>query len=124
MNQLEELFQEEIYKVSEKTLVMIPVPWNELSSEECELLTKILSAVKLNPSSVQILFNHTLDLSTIQANRPGRILLFGVSPIPSIEKYKPADINGIPVVVADLLNSLDESKKKSLWTALKAMFAA
>jgi len=122
MNQLEELFQEEIYTVSEKTLVIIPVAWNELTPDDCQLLAKILSAVKLNLSMVQILNNTTLDNSIIQTNKPGRILLFGVTVNAPIPKYQQANFDGIPVIVADSLSSLDEAKKKNLWVALKAMF--
>jgi hypothetical protein len=123
MNQLEELFQEEIYKVSQKTLVMIPVSWSELNPDDHKLLAKILSAVKLNLSSVQILVASTLNESIVQANKPDRILLFGVAVDASIPKYQPSDFHGTQLIVADSLNSLDEPKKKVLWTALKTMFA-
>jgi hypothetical protein len=123
MNQLEELFQEEIYKVSQKTLVMIPTSWTELNPNDHKLLVKILSAVKLNLSSVQILVASTLNESIFQANKPDRILLFGVAVDTSIPKYQPSDFHGIQLIVADSLNSLDEPKKKVLWAALKTMFA-
>ena len=126
MNQLEdikELFNEEIYKVSQKTLVIIPVPWIELTSEDTQLLDKILSAVKLSISSVQILHAPALSESIIMVDKPGRILLFGVPVNSTVEKYKATNFNGIPLIAADSLDSLDDPKKKELWVALRAMFA-
>lgn len=123
LTDIKELFNEEIYKISQKTLVIIPTPWDELAPEIAELLNRILSAVKLDLSAVQILQASAFDDSLIIANKPNRILLFGVSVHLTIEKYQVANFNGIPIIAADSLDALSEDKKKSLWAALRAMFA-
>jgi hypothetical protein len=119
---LEDLFQEEIYNIHSKTFIVIPTTWSELSEDDIQLLSKILTAVKLNLSSVRIVTLSKLENSSQLPETPSSIILFGVPTHPSIKLYQPSKLMGIPIIVADRLPSLDEPKKKNLWVALKAMY--
>jgi hypothetical protein len=119
---LEDLFQEEIYNIHSKTFIVIPTTWSELSEDDIQLLSKILTAVKLNLSSVRIVTLSNLENSSQLPETPSSIILFGVPTRPSVKLYQPSKLMGIPILAADRLPSLDDPKKKNLWVALKAMY--
>ena len=52
---LENLYSEELYSLPPKVLIVISKPWSEIQEDEKTLLGKILGAVKLSLSSVQII---------------------------------------------------------------------
>ncbi|HEX5169322.1 MAG TPA: hypothetical protein VFW11_09110 [Cyclobacteriaceae bacterium] len=118
-----DLFQEEIYSLPQKPLVVIPVHWNDLNEESVRLLGKILAAVKLSASAVRVETLEKLEPISVEIDSPSHILLFGVPSIPEIDLYQPTSFQGIPVVAADALDALDDAKKKNLWAALKTMFS-
>lgn len=120
---LQELYQEEIYKLPGKTLVILPDSWDTLDDANVQLLSKILASVKLSLSHVQIIVTLKIEDVPFHTYKPSRILLFGVSSDSSIAKYQLTRFNEIPVISADALDTLDDAKKKNLWLALKTMFA-
>jgi hypothetical protein len=119
---VESLYQEDLYQIPGKFLIIIPKEWNLIAESEVTQLTKILAALKLNLSSVQVI---TKDLATIEALSsfsPARIVSFGVPFEPAIKPYENTEHNGIKIICADTLDALDDIKKRNLWLALKAMF--
>ena len=118
----EYLYQEELYVVRSRTLVLINKEWNEFTEEQRILLSKILASVKLSLSSVQVLKRGDLSVSDLMSLNPQRVISFGVqiSPIQKLYEFVPLD--GIPIIVSDALDQLDDLKKKNLWVALRQMF--
>jgi hypothetical protein len=122
-NVFENLYQEELYLLPERTLVLLDRPWHELTDEQTVLLTKILGSVKLTPALVQIFTTGNTSIEQLAAFNPARIVSFGptISGISGL--YQFAHVNGVPVICADALDRLDDARKKSLWAALRQMFA-
>jgi hypothetical protein len=117
------IYSEELYQLPSRVIVLIPVPWNEMSEAEKSLLTKILSAAKLSVQGVQILQDKNVTIESLKIYNPAAVISFGVSIIPSVKSYSAETINGINVIQSDALGSLSDSSKKDLWNALKSWLA-
>ena len=123
MNQatLTHLFQEELYKIPPRVLVILAREWETYSQDDKTLLTKILASVRLSPNAVQLAVQNTLSLPAIALYNPAKVLVFGSSGA-DIKPYEASQIHGFWLIKADDLNQLDDTKKKNLWLALKTMF--
>ncbi|HEX6889658.1 MAG TPA: hypothetical protein VF141_03160 [Chryseolinea sp.] len=124
-NAVEHLYQEELYSLGPKVLVIIPIPWDTLSESDQLLLSKILGSVKRTLASVQVLTLKEVDIDVLLFYRPSRIIAFGTSIKVQgeiIQPYKSFRHDQILVIQADRLDQLDDAKKKNLWNALKDMF--
>jgi hypothetical protein len=119
---LQNLFQEEIYKIDPKLLVVIDKEWSEISTDECVLLEKILKALKLTLASVQILTRPEFLPNDFRAFAPANVIAFGSKLKNSEKMYEGIQIDGTTVVVADALDHLDEAKKRNLWLTLRQVF--
>ena len=118
----ENLFQEDLYQIPGRTVVVSSKNWIEVTEEERTVLSKMLTAVKLNLASVQILHLQEFSLQDLQAFSPAKVLVFGATIKEVSQLYTNTPVNGTPVIVADSIDKLDDAKKKSLWLALKQMF--
>ena len=118
------IYNEELYQLPSRGIVLIPVPWTEIPEVEKALLAKILSAARLSLQGVQILHDKNVDIERLKIFNPAVIISFGVSTAPSTELYQPENIGGITIIRSDKLNALDDSKKKQLWGALKTLISA
>jgi hypothetical protein len=121
-NLLINLYQEELYKVKPKVLVIIARPWNELTEDEVKLLQKILTAVKLSLPAVQVVTMQEFSLDNFRNNQPSHIIAFGASFRDFDKMYENISVNGISIVVAHELRLLDDTRKKNLWVTLKQIF--
>ena len=123
-NPIEQLYQEELYNVGPKVLVIIPTPWDKVSEEDQQLLSKILVFIKHSLSSVQILTLQDVDISNL-IYRPIRIIAFG-SRISffgeNLQSYKLFTADQVSILQVDSLGELDSAKKKILQNTLKDMF--
>lgn len=119
---LQNLYQEEIYKIDPKVLIVIDKKWSEVSIDEIVLLEKILKALKLTLASVQILTRSEFFPEDFQAFAPEYIIGFGSKLKNSEKMYEAIQIDGATIVVADTLDLLDEVKKRNLWIALRQVF--
>ena len=118
------IYNEELYQLPSRVIVLIPVAWTEISDEEKTLLGKILSAARLSLQGVQILHDKNVMIESLNVFNPGVIISFGVNVTPAVELYQPLNIGGIIIIRSDQLNALDDTKKKSLWGALKTLQSA
>jgi hypothetical protein len=121
-NLLINLYQEELYKIKPKVLVIISKPWNELIEDEIKLLQKILTAVKLSLPAVQIVAMQEFSLDSFRNDQPSHIIAFGASFQDFDKMYENISVDGISIVVAHELQLLDDARKKNLWTTLKHIF--
>ena len=124
-NPIEHLYQEELYKLGPKVLVIIPGPWEALSEADQLLLSKILGSVKQTLASVQVLTLSEVETEDLLFYHPSRIIAFGSSikiSGKSIQPYKSFIHDKVIVLQADSLDQLDDVQKKNLWIGLKEMF--
>lgn len=119
---LEFTFNEELYKVKTPVTVVLSTPWSDLKSEEVELLSKILAAVRQSLASVRIVCVNKLDLSQ-WTEKPTYLLGFGIT-IPGVATYEAITTPETQMVLADALSVLqkEDALKKKLWTTLKQLF--
>jgi hypothetical protein len=115
------LFQEEIYNVPKKVLVVLAKAWDDYAPEDRALFTKILSSVKLSPDKVQIIVQNSLLLTSVSFYNPTKVLVFGTT-TEGVKPYEAALVQDFWLIKADDLNQLDDAKKKNLWLALKTIF--
>lgn len=115
-------YSEEIYRIDSPVLVIFDTRWAEVSPEARELLSKILSAVRLSLDSVRIVYQESLDLSAFP-DTPPRVIAFVKAPkgVAINEKISTAKTD---MVVAEPLASLlaDEAAKRKFWAALQTLF--
>jgi len=117
------------YQPKQKAIILL----NSLNPADSELLGKILGAVKLDLSSVDIIElakNKSIDLSQIfTQNSVDQLITFGVN-LSEINidifltPYQIFEKQGIKFIYSDSLSDIqhDIPKKKALWGSLKAMF--
>jgi DNA polymerase III psi subunit len=116
------IFTEELYQLNNPVLVIIPTRWNELKSDHIVLLSKILGSVKLSLEGVTILTMPEIDFTIISTYNPKWILSFGSKVPENIKPYSPESLIGYRIIQSDSFAALDDTKKKSLWGALKQEF--
>ena len=121
-NPLENLYSEELYNITPKVLIVISKPWSEIQEEEKTLLGKILSAVKLSLSSVQIINRAEFGFDDFNSYRPVCIIAFGATLKNSTRMYEKIVAERTAIVVADALHQLDDLRKRNLWLTLKEVF--
>jgi hypothetical protein len=116
------IYSEELYKLPSTVIVLLPVPWETLSDDQITLLRKILGSVRLTIEGVQILCRKQADLNDLSAFNPLAVISFGVALNPKSELYQSTQVGDVQVIQSDELAALDDTKKKSLWNALKQVF--
>jgi hypothetical protein len=119
---LENLYSDELYHLPPKVLIVISKPWSEIQEDEKTLLGKILSAVKLSLSSVQIINRVEFGVDDFHAYGSACIIAFGSTLKNSIKMYEKIMADRTAIVVADELGQLDDIRKRNLWLTLKEVF--
>lgn len=119
---VEKLYQEELYRIKPKTLVIITKPWSDLSEDEHGLLEKILKSLQLSLASVQVMIRSQFSSDEFEAFDPPFIIAFGAILRNSDKMYEEIRVNETKIVVAHELDQLDESRKRNLWITLKQVF--
>lgn len=124
MNKVEadQIFTEELYRLPGKVLILLPSPWQSLQPDEEVLLRKIVTSIKLSLDGVQVLHRTETDIDSLKVYNPSHIISFGTKLTPNAKLFVAETIEGIQIVQSEALSKLDDSKKKSLWNALKQAF--
>jgi DNA polymerase III psi subunit len=122
-NAYEFLYQEDLYKATDATLILIDQPWATISEADKVLLSKILGSVKISLEEVSILHADKISLQEVAQYNPIRIIAFGTSIAESEGTYKNQKQGNTAFITSEALSALDDVKKKNLWGALKQMFA-
>ncbi len=118
----ESLYQEELYSLKPHVIVVLPEPWESVGETSRVLLGKILGSVKLSVAAVQIVTKKSFEMNDLEALNPAQVIAFGSGLKGNLALYELHSVRGIPVIVADDLQQLDDARKKSLWGALRQMF--
>lgn len=118
----ENLYQEELYALGPKVLIVLSTDWAGLLESDQLLLGKIMGSVKRSLASVQIISRKEFDVNDILTYNPSHIIAFGSKVKGLSRSYELLSLQETPIILADDLQKLDDAKKKSLWGALKQMF--
>lgn len=116
------IYSEELYKLPPRTIVLLPVPWETLSEDQVTLLGKILGSVKLSLAGVQMLCREQADVHELEVFNPSVVISFGTRLLPESETYTATETDGIRIIQSDALDSLDDTRKKSLWNVLRQAY--
>jgi hypothetical protein len=63
-----------------------------------------------------------VSIESLATYKPHIIISFGSQLSPTIEPFQCEQVGGVQVIQSDALETLDDTKKKSLWLALKKGF--
>ncbi|HYF69717.1 MAG TPA: hypothetical protein VD884_16345 [Ohtaekwangia sp.] len=117
----ENLYQEELYLIPSRVIVVLGKDWETIGEEERTTLIKMMGALKLSLAAVQIITRHDFELDDLHAFSPRQIIALG-SRMKTGALYEHLHEDGVSIVMGDHLDELDDQKKKRLWIALKQMF--
>ena len=119
---LESLYNEDLYQTSSQLIFVIPQSWEELAETDRATLSKMVGALKLTMGAVQIITRKTFSVEALKAFEPKKIVALGSTFETASKSYENFTHEGVSIIIADALPSLDDTKKKNLWLALKQMF--
>jgi hypothetical protein len=117
-----QIFNNELYQLPERVIVLIPVPWENMSADQITQLGKILSYVKLSLEGVQVLTYAEVTVSDLDVFKPSIVLSFGAKLTPPLSPYEAHTVNGTQIIYSAALGSLGDSEKRNLMSALKGAF--
>ena len=118
---LEELYQEELYRFSCDTLVVIPKAWKDIEPEDKVVLEKMLRAVKVGLAGAHIIHEPHLTTARLAQLDPRRALVLVATFDEPIADGEVAILGNTSLVRAAPLDKLDDGAKQVLWSALKTM---
>lgn len=116
------VFQEEVYSIKPKLVIVIENSWQTLSEQEREQLKKIIGALKISFESIQIAIQSDFKISSFE-HRTDKLIYFGSNP-GDFANYQQHTFSGISFICSEGLSQLliNESTRKQLWIGLKNMF--
>jgi hypothetical protein len=119
----ETTYQEEIFQIKPKPVVVINVGWEKLGEKERELLTKIISALKISLDSITIASHPKLEITSF-AGKTNKLIYFGDLPS-GISRYELLESGDLSFICSESLTQLldNEASRKQLWVALKKLFS-
>jgi len=117
------IFQEELYDVAVKPIVVLPTPWQAISESEKVFLEKILTSVRLSLNHVKVISTSKPDVIQWK-ERPAFVISFGID-MPGLSQNEVIEIQNIKMILTPSLADLqkaDKEVKTKLLNALKHMF--
>lgn len=116
------VFQEEIYQIKSKPLVVIEQPWEKLGASEKELLSKIIGALKIPLDAINIVVRPALQPEEFNA-QDVKMIYFGKN-LGDYKTYEPHQVSGASFICSESLSQLltNDAGKKQLWLAMKKLF--
>lgn len=120
----ESVFQEEVYFIKPKLVIVIENPWQSLNEPEIELLKKIIGALKISLESIQLVSQSHLKISSFE-KRTNKLIYFGAN-AGDFANYQTHTFSDITFICSEALSQLliNEVARKQLWAGLKNMFLA
>ncbi len=116
-------YQEEVFHLRQRPVVVINETWEQLREKERELLTKIISALKISIDSITIVSQPMLDITSF-AGKVNKLIYFGELPA-GVAPYENLESNGVSFICSQSLSQLldNEVARKQLWLGLRALFS-
>jgi DNA polymerase III psi subunit len=121
--QLEATYQEDIFQIKPKPIVVINERWEKLGDKERELLTKIIAALRMSLDAITIVSQPTLKISSF-LGKTKRLIYFGELPA-GVAYYEVLESGEISFVCSENLSQLidNEEARKQLWQSLRKLFS-
>ncbi|MCU0357235.1 MAG: hypothetical protein MUE95_06625 [Cyclobacteriaceae bacterium] len=119
---IESSFNEELYALPSRLLVLLPAAWKQIPRVELDLLTKILNSVRESPGTIQVLTTQAISIHQLEQLGPKVVLAFGVSVEGVDTFYSVSHKAAFSIIQSHALSELDETRKKQLWSALRSLF--
>jgi hypothetical protein len=117
------LYPEEIYRFPPTTLVVLPVPWDDLADKDRDMLRKLLHAVGAGMGRARIIHERLLTESMIKAIDAEYAIVFGVDVDPPVNNTEIVKIGRTSLIRTVAPAELVESLKRPLWDALQKMYS-
>ena len=116
-------FQEEIFQIKQKPIVVINETWEELGDKERELLTKIISALKISIDAITVVSQPTLQITSYY-NKTNKLIYFGELPS-GVLHYEMLESGDVSFICSESLTQLidNEPARKQLWQGLRRLFS-
>lgn len=117
------LYAEEIYQLPPPTtLIVLPVPWTELTDDDRLMLRRLLKAVGTGLVKARIIHTQELTEPMLEAIDAKYAIVFGVDVDPPVNNYEIVQIGRTSLVRTFAPSQLTESLKRPLWDALQDMY--
>lgn len=120
---IEELYEEELYRFSCHTLVVIPQAWEDIEQEDKVVLEKMLRAVKVGLAGAHIIHAPHLTTARLAQLDPRYAIVLGATMDEPIADGEVATLGNTSLVRAASLDKLDDTSKQVLWSALRKMYS-
>lgn len=119
----EATYPEEIFQIRLRPVVVINEAWEKLGARERELLTKIISALRISIDAVTIVSQPGLDV-TQYADKTNQLIYFGQLPA-GVSYYDVLQSGNLSFICAESLTQLvdNEPARKQLWQGLRKLFS-
>ena len=119
----ETTFSEELFQIKFKPIVVINEGWNKLDDKERELLTKIISALRISIDAITIVTRPGLDVTYFQ-QKTNHLLYFGILPA-GVSYYEVLQSGDLSFICSESLAQLvdNEQARKQLWQGLRKLFS-
>jgi len=116
-------YQEEIFQFKPKPIVVINKIWEQVGEKEEELLSKIISALKISIDSITIVSQPTLTITSFKG-KTGKLIYFGDLPA-GVSRYEVLESEGLSFICSESLSELidNEPARKQLWLGLRRLFS-
>ncbi|MFZ9982163.1 MAG: hypothetical protein ACO3FI_09050 [Cyclobacteriaceae bacterium] len=117
-----EIYQEEIYHISQNIGLVLNEPWEKLSVPSQTMLINLTNALKQKPAP-QILYLTESELNSLE-KMPDYLVLFGHNP-DGIKVHLPTTFRSRSVTLTYKPEHLaqDPEAKKELWAAIRLMLS-
>ena len=116
-------YQEEIFRFKPKPIVVINKAWEQIGEKERELLSKIISSLKISIDSITVVSQPTLNITFFKA-KTGKLIYFGDLPA-GVTRYEVLESEGLSFICSESLSELidNEPARKQLWIGLRSLFS-
>ena len=116
-------YPEEVFQIKPRPVVVINEAWSKLGDNERQLLTKIISALRISIDAVTIVSQPVLDVSQYY-HKASHLIYFGKLPA-GVTYYDVLQSGDLSFICAENLSQLvdNEPARKLLWQGLKKLFS-
>ncbi len=117
------IFQEDIFQIKPKPIVVINEEWGKLGDKERELLSKIIAALKISLDGIIVLSRPQLDIPAY-VGQTNQLIYFGELPA-GVSQYEVLQSGDLSFICSASLSQLldNEPARKQLWQGLRKLFA-
>lgn len=116
-------YQEEIFQFKPRPIVVINKTWEQIGEKERELLSKIISALKISIDSITVISQASLNITYFKG-KTAKLIYFGDLPT-GVSRHEVLESEGLSFICSESLLELidNEPARKQLWLGLRRLFS-